>query len=170
MTSRPLIALGLLVLVAACQLVGKGSEPPVASTITDPTVEVAPLADPVPPDAAADPVPPPADATAPLATDSRTSPTADPAKPVPEPAVAAPPRSAEAIACERQGGRYVSVGRSNLKTCQRPTRDGGKQCRREADCEGQCLARSGSCAPFTPLFGCNDVLQADGRQVSLCIE
>jgi hypothetical protein len=33
-----------------------------------------------------------------------------------------------------------------------------------------CLARSGTCAPIMPLFGCNEVLDKQGRRVTLCIE
>ena len=32
------------------------------------------------------------------------------------------------------------------------------------------LARSGTCAPITPMFGCNDILQDDGREVTLCLD
>jgi hypothetical protein len=95
----------------------------------------------VPPEAAADPTPPPAG-----------------------------PKSPQQLACERGGGRYVAAGSSGARACVRPTRDAGKRCDREGDCEGQCLARSQSCAPIRPLFGCNDVLQADGRRVTLCVD
>ena len=50
------------------------------------------------------------------------------------------------------------------------TRDGGKSCKRERDCEGLCLARSRTCAPIQPLFGCNDILQDNGVMVTLCID
>lgn len=98
--------------------------------------------------------------------------TADPAQTdVPAPVIAPPVvKSATQLACERKGGRYASVGDSSTKTCVRPTRDGGKQCRKESDCEGACLARSHSCAPFSPLIGCNEILQDDGFVVTLCID
>lgn len=92
--------------------------------------------------------------------------------PVPEVAPELPPpsRSPQQIACERSGGRYALAGTTGLRTCVRPTRDSGKQCRRESDCEGLCLARSGTCAPAVPLFGCHDILQDDGRRVTLCLD
>lgn len=92
------------------------------------------------------------------------------AEPATVPPVTAAPKSATQLACEKAKGRYIPVGKSGLKACQKPTRDGGKQCRSQGDCQGECLARSGTCAPFTPLFGCNEVLQADGRRVTLCLQ
>lgn len=86
--------------------------------------------------------------------------------PAPTPAVKSP----SGIACEKSGGRMVQVGGASLLTCQRPTRDAGKSCRRQGDCVGECLARSETCAPVAPLFGCNEVLQKDGRKVTLCID
>ena len=54
--------------------------------------------------------------------------------------------------------------------CIQPTRDGGKRCTRESQCDGVCLARSGTCAPVKPLLGCNEVLQDNGVRATLCIE
>ena len=82
----------------------------------------------------------------------------------------APPKSAPQLACEAGGGIWSEAGKKGVKTCVQRTRDAGKSCKREGDCEGFCLARSRSCAPVTPLFGCNDILQADGGQVTLCID
>ncbi|MBD3765388.1 MAG: hypothetical protein IE927_11870, partial [Rhodobacterales bacterium] len=62
------------------------------------------------------------------------------------------------------------AGASAAMTCVRPTRDAGRACTRQTQCQGYCLARSGTCAPFAPLFGCHDVLQADGRRVTLCLD
>lgn len=97
---------------------------------------------------------------------------ADPAKPEKPEAEAepAPPKSAPQLACEAGGGLWSEAGKKGVKTCVQRTRDAGKSCKREGDCEGFCLARSRSCAPVTPLFGCNDILQADGGQVTLCID
>jgi hypothetical protein len=128
-------------------------QPAPKSPTTSPPPEAAP---PEPPTPEPTPEPEPADAK-----------TADPA-PVdaaPEPA----PPSPTALACTKKGGRYVKTGKGDLRACVKVTGDGGKQCRRESDCEGSCLARSGTCAPVTPLFGCNDILQDDGRRVSLCL-
>ena len=90
---------------------------------------------------------------------------------------AAPPAAAsraevteDQLRCEKQGGRWGSVGKFNAKACIRRTDDGGKQCRKQSDCDSECLARSGTCAPVKPLFGCNEVLQNDGRRFTLCVE
>ena len=53
---------------------------------------------------------------------------------------------------------------AGLHSCITPTRDAGKSCRKAGDCEGLCLARSRTCAPIEPLFGCNAVLQEDGTE------
>lgn len=91
--------------------------------------------------------------------------------PAPPPPEAAPEvKSAGQIACEKQKGRYVALGGTGARTCVKPTRDGGKQCRKDGDCSGQCLARSNTCAPMNPLLGCNDILQSDGRRVTLCLD
>jgi hypothetical protein len=80
------------------------------------------------------------------------------------------PKSAEQTLCERSGGQWATVGESGAHSCIRPTRDGGESCTKQGDCQGMCLARSGTCAPFAPLFGCNDVLDKQGRRMTLCIE
>lgn len=102
----------------------------------------------------------------------QAEPVAEPAppEPQPEPEPAAPPKSADQIACENRGGAWSRAGSSIMRTCVFPTRDAGQSCKRQSDCEGLCLARSRSCAPLRPLFGCNDILQDDGRQVTLCID
>jgi hypothetical protein len=100
---------------------------------------------------------------------------------VPKPAAAeelAPPEQAAPevvktpgqIACEKGGGRFVKAGQSASLTCVRPTRDGGKRCSKAGDCKGVCLARSGTCSPFTPVFGCQEILQEDGLRITECIE
>lgn len=85
-------------------------------------------------------------------------------------APAVPAKSDAQTACEKGRGAWVAAGSTGTMSCQTPQRDGGKQCSRDSDCEGQCLARSRTCAPFVPLFGCNDVLQDNGQRVTLCIE
>lgn len=74
------------------------------------------------------------------------------------------------IACEKSRGRYVRVGNSTAYTCVHTTRDGGKTCRKASDCEGLCLARSRTCSPFTPVLGCQEILQQDGLRVTQCVE
>ena len=69
--------------------------------------------------------------------------------------------------CRRQGGTVGPVA-GGLLACLRETRDAGRQCRAKSDCEGQCLARSGTCAPVDPLFGCHEVLNDRGARMTLC--
>lgn len=100
--------------------------------------------------------------------------TGDPAKPppaAPEPEVVEkPPLSPEELACIKKGGTWSGAGASGAKTCVKLTRDGGKSCKREKDCEGYCLAKSKTCAPVTPMFGCNEIVQDNGMVVTLCID
>lgn len=93
------------------------------------------------------------------------APETEPAEVVPPP----PPKSPLQIACERKRGRWADTG-GGLKTCVVPTRDGGERCTRENQCEGVCLARSGTCAPAIPMLGCNDILQDNGVRATECIE
>lgn len=86
------------------------------------------------------------------------------------PAIAAVTKSREQVRCEKRGDRWAKVGDSEARTCLRQTRDGGKSCSDKDQCDGQCLARSKTCAPFDPLLGCNDVLQDNGATVTLCID
>ena len=80
------------------------------------------------------------------------------------------PLSPEAQACKRKGGSYLKTGDSNLRSCVRLTGEGAKHCTSGKDCKGACLARSGTCSPADPLFGCNEILQDDGRRVNLCLD
>ncbi|MDT8854105.1 hypothetical protein RNZ50_03460 [Paracoccaceae bacterium Fryx2] len=170
-----LFALVVVPLLAACQLAlpgGGGTPPPLTAepievTSLDapgqaiPQPKARPAAAPAAPATAPQPDPaasPPAGAAAPDKT------AADP------PPEAAAPKSPVQLACERTGGRFAVSGGGGAKTCIRPTRDGGKSCSRQGDCEGVCLARSRTCAPIAPLFGCNEILQADGQRVTLCID
>ena len=73
--------------------------------------------------------------------------------------------------CAATGGRLVPVGSGGARLfCLRDTRDAGRQCRARGDCEGECLARSGTCAPVMPLFGCHEILNASGARVTECME
>lgn len=75
------------------------------------------------------------------------------------------------LACEARGGRWGSGGLAGFMTCFETPRDAGKSCKRSTDCSTNlCLARSGTCAPITPLFGCNETLDGEGRRVSLCVD
>ncbi len=88
----------------------------------------------------------------------------------PEPVVPEPLKSPSQIACEKKKGKFARVGRSGTFACVLQTRDGGKRCSKESDCEGLCLARSRTCSPITPVFGCQDILQQDGLRVTQCVE
>lgn len=87
----------------------------------------------------------------------------------PKPDAPLPDPLAEAtLACTRDGGRMVNAGIANAKVCIHETRDSAKQCRKSGDCEGDCLARSGTCAPVRPLFGCHEILLDQGQRAVLC--
>lgn len=81
-----------------------------------------------------------------------------------------PPASPEEARCLKSGGTWATAGASGAKACVTVTRDAGKACTRQSQCQGYCLARSRSCAPITPMFGCNEILQNDGREVTLCLD
>jgi putative hemolysin len=93
------------------------------------------------------------------------------APPVEEPAVEEPVevKSADQLRCEARGGVFAAAEDGGARGCVRQTRDGGKRCDEESDCQGQCLARSQTCAPIDPLLGCNEVLQQGGAKVTLCL-
>jgi hypothetical protein len=96
-------------------------------------------------------------------------------KPAPEAVVEVPPMQTRVatpaeIACLKQGGSWAGAGRAKTQICIHQTKDAGKRCTRQSQCDGYCLARSGTCAPITPLLGCNDILQDNGVMVTLCID
>lgn len=169
-----------LLLLSACQmsLPGTGGgDAPAAAGLADEAITVTPLQDvggapdtaepPAVPAPAAESTAPADDAAQPAkATETEPEPAAEQAAPAPVP----PPKSPAQIACERKGGKYLPAGKTGAKTCVRPTRDAGKQCRKASDCQGYCLARSRTCAPFTPIFGCQEVLDNEGRRMTLCID
>lgn len=94
-------------------------------------------------------------------------------KPTPQASVpeeaSAPPISPEQALCEKSKGMWAASDAGG-NVCVHKTRDGGKVCHRKSDCQGECLARSNTCAPIMPLMGCNDVLQANGSEVTLCLQ
>jgi len=79
------------------------------------------------------------------------------------------PISAEQMTCRAKGGEWGKAGNLAAMTCYMPSKDAGKSCSKQRDCSSQCLARSKTCAPIWPMFGCNEVLQNDGSLVTLCI-
>lgn len=72
--------------------------------------------------------------------------------------------------CLKDGGRFAAGGITGSLVCYRTPPDAGKSCRRESDCSTLCLARSQSCAPIDPLFGCNEILTDKGTRVTLCVD
>jgi hypothetical protein len=119
----------------------------------------APQADP----AGAKPAEPQAEATEPDAA----------AEPAPKPDLAetpVTPKSEMQIACEKKGGKWAKIGKGDKRACVRMTKDSGKRCERESQCDSVCLARSGTCAPFKPMYGCNEILQDNGARVTLCLD
>ena len=79
-----------------------------------------------------------------------------------------PPKSEAQRACESRGRLWARVHKGH--SCVVKTRDSGKTCRSKADCQGQCLARSMTCAPALPMFGCHEVIERGGMRVTLCID
>ncbi|OCX64563.1 hypothetical protein BFP70_11045 [Thioclava sp. SK-1] len=70
--------------------------------------------------------------------------------------------------CLTNGGQWTSTGLGSL--CVMRTGDSGKSCQASTQCDGACLARSGTCSPVKPLLGCNDVLTSSGLRVNECVE
>lgn len=170
MPARSLLWLTLCCgVLAACLPAGPGDAP---SPLAAEAIEVTTLEPPGAAPATAPAAPTPEPAPKPVA-DPAPEPAAPPGPetaPAPEPEAAPPPPlSPEALACQRRGGTYLTL-RAGFGTCQMPTRDGLQACRRKSDCQGECLARSGTCAPAQPMFGCNDVLDDTGRRTTLCLE
>ncbi len=147
-----LLPLLCCVLLTACTLAlpGRDDRParPVANPITGGAIETTTLEAPV-----AKPETPVVKPEAPVAV----------AKPV---VIASP----EELACVKKGRSWGKAGKTGGMTCFVQTRDSGKSCQRESDCEASCLARSGTCAPVSPMFGCNQILQDNGVMVTLCID
>ena len=174
-------AVAAILLLSACQLSlpGKVREPAADNPITTGQISVTSLDASAPAGPSATAVSEPTTDAAPdqPALDQPAPDQPAPDQPAPDlqpPTGTAPPppapKSRSQIACEKGRGAWVAAGTTGTMSCQTPQRDGGQQCTRDSDCDGQCLARSQTCAPFAPLFGCNDVLQDNGQRVTLCIE
>lgn len=163
----PFLAALCLLGLAAC-VGGGGAKAPAAAAnpITGGEVSVSALA---PPGAApaAQPAAPAATKPAEAATPPATPPGAK--APSGNVSVAIPPSSPEEAACRKEGGSWSKVGKGG-RACLKATRDSGKSCSSGRECEGLCLARSGTCAPLKPMFGCNEIFQDDGQKVTLCID
>jgi hypothetical protein len=192
--------LALAALVQGCQTAGPGGPGPkdvTPNAVTGDAIEVTALdvpptlASPAAPVAAEPAAAPDAPADAALRAEADTVPgtvtgtapdtspdtepdavtdTAPEAAPPPADAAPAAPKSDAQIACERRRGQWLAIGIGDLRTCVFTTRDGGQPCSRASQCEGVCLARSGTRAPVRPLLGCNEILEDNGARVTLCVE
>lgn len=106
----------------------------------------------------------------PVQAEAATEATAEPA---PQPDLAeipVTPKSEQQLACEKKKGRWARIGKGDGRACVFQTKDAGKRCERESQCDSVCLARSGTCAPFKPMYGCNEILQDNGARVTLCLD
>ena len=79
------------------------------------------------------------------------------------------PPSPQQVLCEKSGGQWATAGETGANLCVKRMKDAGKRCSQKGDCKGQCLARSQTCSPIDPMIGCNDILEGDGRRVTLCL-
>ncbi len=72
--------------------------------------------------------------------------------------------------CEARGGSFGTGPGKSTKVCFITPSDANQPCASKSDCEGLCLARSRTCAPIVPMFGCNEVLLANGRRATVCLD
>lgn len=79
-------------------------------------------------------------------------------------------KTAAQKACEKKGNHWVKAGKSGASACMQRMKDAGKRCVNGTQCQGECLARSMTCSPYQPLFGCNEILQDNGVRMTLCID
>lgn len=85
------------------------------------------------------------------------------------------------IQCLAEKGEWRPMGRGHISGCVRTSRDGGKPCKKSAECEFGCLAvwpkypisetdnASGQCAKTNNKFGCKDYFE-EGRIIGACID
>lgn len=78
--------------------------------------------------------------------------------------------SEQRAACEADGGRWSPAANKTLFVCYRNLPDANQPCRAETDCAGFCLARSRTCSPIEPLYGCHQVLSGAGLPQTVCVE
>ncbi|RYH11637.1 hypothetical protein [Tropicimonas sp. IMCC6043] len=70
--------------------------------------------------------------------------------------------------CEARGGNFGSGSAGVVNICYVTPKDANQSCSTATDCEGQCLARSRTCAPVIPLIGCHEVLLENGQVAEFC--
>lgn len=94
------------------------------------------------------------------------------------------PRTSED--CATAGGRWGRVGLFPKLICRVPTRDAGRACGDESECEGSCLAAltqeqrdlvvrmrqklatMGQCTPMAPVFGCQAIVRQGSVSAIVC--
>jgi len=76
----------------------------------------------------------------------------------------------QSAACAARGGRWGQGGIAGTFVCYETPDDANAPCASETQCSTICLARSRSCAPVTPFFGCHEVLTASGGAATICID
>ncbi|MFP1643017.1 hypothetical protein [Pontitalea aquivivens] len=97
-------------------------------------------------------------------------PAGDPGAPAPLPPVGEARIALDRMACEAGGGAFRQREGAGVWVCLRTPRDAGQACRTGTECEGACLARSMTCAPFVPLLGCHEVMTGSGLRVTECVQ
>ncbi|KMW58048.1 hypothetical protein AIOL_003018 [Candidatus Rhodobacter oscarellae] len=86
---------------------------------------------------------------------------AEPAKP--------DPNAAFRLECTKRKGSLSKL-KSGAFVCVTRTRDANRRCVSAGECDGACLARSGTCAPVKPLVGCHEILTNRGARATVCVE
>lgn len=192
---RPMTMLAVLLMLAGCELAlpgtGTGTSTPeqTANVMTGGEIEVTVLDDapkvlgPGTEPAMAEQITPenlqsqsaePAVATEPDAPDGAAAAETPPVAEAPSvevtPVAPTEIKSDAQTVCEKKGRTWAKLPGSTVHLCVRLTKDSGKRCTQKSQCSGECLARSGTCAPVDPMVGCNEVLQDNGARVTLCIE
>ncbi|WP_068112913.1 hypothetical protein [Tropicimonas marinistellae] len=72
--------------------------------------------------------------------------------------------------CESGGGRFGTGPGGATRVCYKTPADAGQFCTTGADCEGLCLARSRTCAPEVPMFGCHEAIMENGLRATICLD
>lgn len=77
---------------------------------------------------------------------------------------------AERADCLMRGGTTGTGGLFPDELCFMPMQDAGKSCTKAGDCDGICLAEAKTCSTVSPIFGCYDYLDEQGRIVGICVD
>ena len=156
-----------LVLLAGCATLPDGLKP--AGPKADASATATQAETPAPTEPAPDDTRPPDGDPAPLAAVAQTPEAAASAEPVPAPPKPRDPNLAARADCVAKGGSF-SRTKTGAFVCVTRTRDFKKSCTASSQCEGSCLARSGTCSPVTPLIGCHEIVTERGRMATVCID